>query len=78
MKQGTEWTEPGQGSNLKDLWFSVARLTSKAAIRAQQRIVDITPINAGYYGVLSCYPTNLRLTGEPLTAEDLERIAKCK
>lgn len=79
---GTEWTEPGQGATVSELikatratkliqpcWMGVAQLWDGAThhsgyIKATKRTDRIR--------------TNLRLTGAPLQASDLENIAKCK
>ena len=70
---GTEWTEPGQGATI----VQIARALS-----------HVTPTNgvpgdfATAWGVLNSRRdhtrTNLRLTGQPLTAADVQRIAEAK
>ncbi len=67
---GTEWTEPGRGATVGDL------VDSYCAARGDWRIDHLIRR-------LAAEPpdwlrSNLRLTGEPLTAEDLERIARAK
>lgn len=79
LVSGTEWTEPGQGATWRDLRGVLRRNASyrikgspsyeadwHVALRAQRQA-------AGYDR-----RTNLRLTGAPLTAEDLKRIAEAK
>ena len=66
---GTEWTEPGQGATLRQLFAApIACAVSRKAILLHQ--IDGTRN--------FCKRTNLRLTGEPLTAEDIQRIAEAK
>lgn len=67
-----------RGATLKDLWYAVANLTSPLARKAQQRIVDITPLNAGYYGVLSSYRTNVDLPAGAVSDATLRAIARAK
>jgi hypothetical protein len=72
-KQGTEWTAPGQGKDAKgatilELYRAVTDSGGKAPgnlIRAWQKLGG-------------CYKTTVRLTGLPLTSEDLERIETCE
>jgi hypothetical protein len=66
MPSGTEWTEPGQGATVSEIWRVIRGAVCFAAHR---RIMDmVEPVERR---------TNLRLTGEPLTAEDLKRIEQC-
>jgi hypothetical protein len=66
---GTEWTEPGQGATLRNLFAApIACAAYRKAILLHQ--IDGTRN--------FCKRTNLRLTGHPLTAQDLDRIAKCE
>ncbi len=69
MKNGTEWTEPGKGHPWHVLWLSIK--SARAAFEAQQAVLSGMDRNPDHN-------TNLRLTGEPLTAEDVQRIAECK
>jgi hypothetical protein len=75
---GTEWTEPGQGATCgqllntmhprnKPIWKprGVRRLALENLVRIDNRYPYETR-------------TNLRLTGHPLTAEDLQNIAEAK
>jgi len=65
---GTEWTEPGKGATRQEL------------VRALPVDVDLP---ASFYQAVTWETaqtanTNLRLTGEPLTSEDIQRIATCE
>jgi hypothetical protein len=62
---GTRWTEPGQGATMRDL------NCAKDPIGAEQ--------GAYWKFDTSGEPrTNLALTGEPLTAEDVANIGRAK
>ncbi len=78
MKHGTEWTEPGKGATAAQLW----QATYTASMEYNREITTEALNNLLYlkeYRHLSPdHGTNLRLTGEPLTAEDVQRIAECK
>jgi len=66
---GTEWTGPGKGATVGRLWRALGIGLETAAIR--DRLYDLCSGNPAQR-------TNLRLTGAPLTAEDLDRIARAK
>lgn len=87
---GTEWTEPGQGATLGELFdaceagipkdrisaeFSGLTIRDNEGMRqARQKAFECgTPSRARWE-----QRTNLRLTGSPLTAEDLKRIEQCE
>jgi len=81
MKQGTEWTEPGKGAQLDDLWRAIipAATGTQRASNHVLRLAHPTPPTKGRPFPSDWYHrTNLRLTGEPLTAEDVQRIAEAK
>ncbi len=78
---GTEWTEPGQGATAKDLYEAICLAfggtsptgATTASLNAIAKIAG-----GGLVPRFWANRTNLRLTGEPLTAEDLKRIAEAK
>jgi hypothetical protein len=74
---GTEWTEPGQGDSVGKLQAelfedSTLPLTDKAF----QNLAVLVRTKIGAFDWQR--RTNLRLTGSPLTAQDLENIARAK
>ncbi len=88
---GTEWTEPGQGATCGELFDWLLRESSEqtpqgyAASQNLLRIYNPTGLLYDAYTASSHTPeacwhiaTNLRLTGAPLTDEDLVRIAEAK
>lgn len=74
--RGTEWTEPGQGATAENL----RRAVHDAAIPGVESSKAILNLQTMYGRIGFDGPsrTNLRLTGQPLTSEDLKRIAECK
>ena len=65
---GTRWVDPGQGATIEELF--------RVKNRSQYQ-------NYGSPALLTSYPcwnrrTNLALTGEPLTSEDVRNIAEAK
>jgi hypothetical protein len=81
---GTEWTDPGQGATVMQLKEAVAtiNLEGDSYVDATGHLLQIaTRVSSDAYMVTGLdwdYRTNLRLTGAPLTAEDLRRIAEAK
>jgi hypothetical protein len=70
---GTEWTEPGQGANGQELWTALRVLRNgDGPLREAARGVRAS------WSIYSTARTNLRLTGHPLTADDLKRIEQCE
>lgn len=74
-QQGTEWTEPGQGATLHELSASMSVHESGAAAASEHLLLIAVRRGFGSWG---SYRTNLRLTGAPLTAEDIENIGRAK
>lgn len=78
---GTEWTEPGQGVTLGEIYSKLVR--RQREIPVSELLYDLC---SGVFSDVTNTPgtrnwtdrTNLRLTGAPLTAEDLQRIAEAK
>jgi len=68
---GTEWTEPGQGATRAQLHDAFADFEQHRTAFPENR--SRAPFNS-----LDGRRTNLCLTGEPLTAEDVRRIAEAK
>lgn len=67
--QGTVWTEPGQGATVAELDAAILDWV-RASERALDRLIwRKQDLDVG---------TNLRLTGAPLTAEDIKRISEAK
>jgi hypothetical protein len=62
---GTEWVEPGQGATVYEL---SARFRHTLPVIVRKLVVR--------HGIN--YRSNLRLTGEPLTVEDVARIAEAR
>lgn len=77
-KLGTRWVGKGEGASLPDLRKEVQDFCTNAnrvnRCRAAWYHIQRHFPNAVY----SCWITNLALTGEPLTDEDLKRIAECE
>lgn len=74
---GTEWTELGQGATIRDLFDSMSGEEGTGQADTHLRVLA-NPFRFGSQPVRWGYRTNLRLTGHPLTAEDLKRIAEAK
>lgn len=66
---GTDWTKPGQGATSRELMAAPIGCAAYRKAILLQRIDGTRNF---------CKRTNLRLTGQPLTAEDLERIETCE
>jgi hypothetical protein len=73
---GTEWTEPGKGATIYDLIEAVELANVGQDTDEKQQTIDM--IEANPKASSGFYVTNLKLTGAPLTAEDLERIGRAK
>ncbi len=71
---GTEWTEPGQGATVAELRQKFGRIMTLTTKEADAVMGLLDNGKRKDWSVR----TNLRLTGAPLTAEDLKRIAECK
>jgi len=81
VMSGTEWTEPGQGADLGQLATATTndgQLNRNLTYRQRNEtdgllrlVAALQPKEIGYR-----YRTNLRLTGAPLTEDDLRRIAE--
>lgn len=70
---GTAWTEPGKGVGIKRLRREVAgHPYSKSCLSTLGRLNDLSVAKG------DSHRTNLRLTGEPLTAEDVANIARAR
>ncbi len=73
---GTEWTEPGRGATTLKLYETVIRYSD---LNARSHLCELAADHGGWrHGGWDEHRTNLRLTGAPLTAEDLARIARAK
>ncbi len=72
---GTAWTEPGQGATGNELAEAI-----HASHDSEDKIISWEKCDSFYTRLLPLKwrQTNLRLTGAPLTAEDLKRISECK
>ena len=72
---GTEWTEPGQGATVADLLAAIEPMEHTPGGYQSKKW-------ARAYNAMAALPfkavTNLRLTGQPLTAADVQRIAGAK
>ena len=69
---GTEWCAPGKGATA-----GMLSTMARAALHYLNHNDDGRAwIHADSFGAFR--RTNLRLTGRPLTAADLERIARCE
>lgn len=69
---GTEWTEPGQGATVGELrrWAGTEIGAAHWHLREWLKVKATLSSKRG--------GTNLRLTGSPLTADDLKRIEECE
>ncbi len=76
-KQGTEWTEPGTGT-LADILLMDFNWTRRTPAAESWGCKAIARARGNLERMWASHRTNLRLTGEPLTAEDVQRIAECK
>ena len=72
---GTEWVGPGQGATLGDLLDEAAE---QRMYTDELRAKSLAFAAVMGYEESAKYRTNLRLTGEPLTSEDIARIAEAK
>jgi hypothetical protein len=75
-KHGTAWTEPGQGATVENLeiaFYALNKGFKSPLWEAFCAIEDGLTERVGFRN-----HTNLRLTGNPLTAEDVARIAEAK
>jgi hypothetical protein len=78
-RQGTAWTEPGQGATLQGLWDALPSAKSSSEYRSvPRRRLGKLALSPGTSSGTWSHRTNLLLTGAPLTAEDVKRIAKCE
>lgn len=68
---GTEWVEPGTGATIRELRDSLQDKWGPVAADADGRLVELA--NEAF-----SRRTNLHLTGDPLTADDLKRIAEAR
>lgn len=79
---GTQWVEPGQGATISELWSAVFNNTPGLAREADATLDAMRrrarPEPGPVIRTFWRKATNLRLTGAPLTAEDLKRIAEAK
>jgi hypothetical protein len=75
---GTKWTGPGKGATAGELGAALPRFVTAEEFpmrrKAGLRVQSLAHPN-GFGAPMSQARTNLRLTGEPLTGEDLARIA---
>ncbi len=69
---GTRWTAPGEG----DAIITILRTVNLYIKRSEAR--EIAKDRLFKLSKAIDYRTNLALTGEPLTAEDIQRIAEAK
>ncbi len=67
---GTEWVAPGKGATAKELRDAIPKSLEKP--------VDEGMALGHLFGMDPDHITNLALTGAPLTAYDLKRIAACE
>ena len=74
---GTEWTEPGQGATVGMLCKALALYESERSEPEWNRAYGRLPAGS-CDATKNLRRTNLRLTGHPLTAEDLKRIEQCE
>jgi hypothetical protein len=81
---GTAWTAPGQGADASALWDAIGVYRERFAAECggdQHKDPDTYDADKRleFFGLKGENPrTNLRLTGSPLTADDLKRIAECE
>lgn len=78
---GTVWTEPGQGATAGELWDEI-RSAGRIPVDAKTEHAIAAHVIALATRGTSVpnwnLSTNLRLTGSPLTAEDIKRILEAK
>lgn len=74
---GTEWTEPGKGATTGELTDAIHRDINAGFGDDRERAFDRMDVIEGDHYAANPR-TNLRLTGAPLTAEDVERISHAK
>lgn len=72
-KQGTKWVGKGEGAKRIDLMRLLDTVDPRSD-SAWDRLLFLSNMGNGD----KYMPTNLALTGEPLTDEDLKRIAECE
>lgn len=80
-QSGTEWTAPGQGATVKRIVAALSDMdpAKQTAFECAAWNCALSHLPAGSAdAVKNLRRTNLRLTGSPLTAEDLKRIAECE
>lgn len=70
--RGTRWTEPGKGASILELENAIPENLHTWAVSKWRRAMLGEGIG-GSLATLQCR-TNLALTGEPVTAEDVQRI----
>ena len=80
---GTAWTEPGQGATVPELraalmsdYYSPNRTAAKTHEDFSETMFTLD--DRIFAGEDDSHRTNLALTGHPLTADDLKRIAECR
>ena len=74
MMNGTEWTEPGEGATIDEFVNAIATTRPPSMFQDSIELYRTLENDEGDPRL----KTNLRLTGAPLTADDLERIAQAK
>jgi hypothetical protein len=78
---GTEWTESGRGATCGQLIDAAIDFYAAPEHPAMAHVRSLAARDSSRH--IDCVmdwdrETNLRLTGEPLTAEDLKRIEQCE
>lgn len=75
---GTSWTGPGQGATIVELW----RETLRADVPTNMQLDAAGALNRLRAPITTqegwSRRTNLTLTGQPLTAYDVKRIAEAR
>lgn len=72
---GTEWTEPGRGATVADIWRRLLHDGQPDNIEYAKRAREL---RLKWTDERAAVRTNLRLTGAPLNEYDLRRIAEAK
>lgn len=76
---GTEWTEPGQGATVAELRSVIHGAIHAASITGTAHLTAAHDhVHRLANGKDARRRTNLRLTGKPLTAEDIQRIEEAE
>ena len=72
-KPGTKCVGKGEGATVELLVHALKNIELSAIISAKTNLIRLAMQDHDYR-----WNTNLALTGEPLTSEDLKRISECK